>query len=154
MQEMLSRKQVLTLSVATMVGFSLFAFLAPMESLGLSAARRPEIWALSRYGIAAGWLLIAAIIYATRGFKAYGKSLNYAAYSSGIVAMALATFWVSISGGYAIYGSALCYTAISALLCLTIPSFRWAMVAGPVILVIQIAADWFLLFIAGQFRIN
>ena len=154
MQEILTRKQVLSLFIITMAGFSLFALLTPMESLGLSSARRPEVWALSRYGIVAGWLLIAAVIYAVRGFESYSLSLSRCAISSGVVAMILATFWIGVSGGYAIYGSALAYTAISALVCMTFSSSRWALLVGPVLLIVQILADWYLLYLAGQFRIH
>ncbi len=98
MQEMLTRKQVLGLFLTTMAGFSLFAFLTPMESLGLSAARRPEVWELSRYGIVAGWLLIAALIYLARGFQSYSLSLSRCAISSGRPGGALATAGIMVSG--------------------------------------------------------
>ncbi|MEH6814302.1 MAG: hypothetical protein V7677_17335 [Motiliproteus sp.] len=154
MNEQLDRRQVLTLFAATMALFALFAYFTDTHSLGLGNAGMPDVWAISRYAIVAGWLAIAALIYLLRGRIAYAKSLNHALLCAGILAIMLASTWAETIGSYGIFGSAICYSVISGLLCMTVKSRRWAAALGPLLCIVQILSDFLLLFIAGEFRIH
>ncbi len=154
MNKQLNTRQVISLLAVTLALFSLFAYLTDIHSLGLGSARTPEIWAISRYAIVLAWLVLAGLIFFVRDRSAYGKSFNHGLLCAGILTLVLASTWAEQSGGYAIFGSAISYALISALLCMTFKNYRWATLAAPVLALVQITCDFILLFIAGQFRIH
>jgi len=154
MSKYLSRSKVLVICLVTLGGYFIFASNTDLSSLGLSSARNPERWSLWRYIVVGSWIVIAIFIYLLRKKQAYKNSFLYATIFSAVIAFVLSSIWIGGSSSYGIVGSAITYSLISGLLCMTISNQLAAGIFGAVLMAIQLAVDIVVLGLAGVFRIH
>lgn len=156
MKKHLSQANVIILYAITFGGFLIFTLNTDLESLGLNAASNPERWSLWRHVTVDSWLLISFTIYLLRKKQALCLSYLYAVIFSSVIALLLSNIWIGGSNDYGlgVLGSAVFYSLISGLLCMTLRNKTVAGLLGALLLVIQLVVDIIVLGLAGGFRIH
>jgi hypothetical protein len=155
MENTLTQKQVAGLFLITIIGYIIFATNTDPGSFSFRLSRNDsETWALWRYPIVGAWLLLAFLLFIARKKVAYRKSFFHGLLFSGIVALILAGKWIEVSDKMAVLGTAITYTIIAGLLCMTLKHHVWAGILAGVLVIAQILVDIVLLGIAGDIRIH
>ena len=142
--------------LAVIAAFALYAIFVQF-TLDADFKPRPQYvdaWMYARYLVFAGWILLAYLVYKFRKESADIGNLRRAGISAGIVSFGLAlVFGVSMFGA-AILGSALTYTAISAFMCFTIKQRILNPVLAFILVPVQVIADTFVFWMAGNYQIH
>ena len=155
MADTLDKKHVAGIFLITIIGYIVFAANTDPGSFSFRLSKDDsENWALWRYPIVGAWLLIAYLLYIARKKIAYRKSFFHGLLFSGIVSLILAGKWVEVSDTVAVLGTAITYTIIASLMCITLKHHVWAGILAGVLVIAQILVDIVVLGIAGDFRIH
>lgn len=155
MNDTLSQKQVAGFFLITMMGYIVFAMNTDPGSFSFRLTKQDSVtWALWRYPIVGSWLLLAFLLFIARKKIAYRKSFFHGLLFSGIVSLILAGKWVEVSDKLAVLGSAITYTMIAGLLCMTHKHHVWAGILAGMLVIAQVVVDIIVLGIAGDFRIH
>lgn len=155
MNDTLSQKQVAGIFFITMMGYIVFAMNTDPGSFSFRLTKQDaETWALWRYPIVGAWLLLAFLVFIAREKIACRKSFFHGLLFTGIVSLILAGKWVEVSDKMAVLGTAITYTLIAGLLCMTLKHHVWAGILAGVLVIAQILVDIIVLGIAGDIRIH
>ena len=155
MDDTLSQKQVAGVFLITMMGYIVFAMNTDPGSFSFRLTKQDSVrWASWRYPIVGAWLLLAFLVFIAREKIAYRKSFFHGLLFSGIVSLILAGKWVEVSDKMAVLGTAITYTMIAGLLCMTIKHHVWAGILAGMLVIAQVVVDIIVLGIAGDFRIH
>ena len=155
MNDTISQRQVAGLFLITIIGYIIFAANTDPGSFSFRLSRNDsETWALWRYPIVGAWLLLAFLLFIARKKIAYRKSFFHGLLFSGIVSLILAGKWIEVSDKMAVLGTAVTYTMIASLLCMTVKHHVWAGILAGMLVIAQVVVDIIVLGIAGDFRIH
>jgi len=155
MNDTLSQKQVAGIFLISIIGYIVFAALTDPGSFSFKLAKDDaENWALWRYPIVGAWVLLAFILFIARKKIACRKSFFHGLLFSGIVSLILAGKWIEVSDKMSVLGTAITYTMIASLLCMTVKHHVWAGILAGVFVIAQVIVDIVVLGIAGDFRIH
>ena len=155
MNDTLSQKQVAGIFLITMMGYIVFAMNTDPGSFSFRLTKQDSVtWDSWRYPIVGAWLLLAFLVFIAREKIAYRKSFFHGLLFSGIVSLILAGKWVEVSDKMAVLGTAITYTLIAGLLCMTLKHHVWAGILAGVLVIAQILVDIIVLGIAGDIRIH
>lgn len=151
----LSQRQVAGIFLIAIVGYIVFAANTDPGSFSFRLSKDDsETWALWRYPIVGVWLLLAFLLYIARKKIVYRKSFIHGLVYSGIVSLILATKWIEVSETMAVLGTAITYTMIAGLLCMTVKHHVRAGILSGMLVIAQLVVDIIVLGIAGDFRIH
>ena len=155
MTDTLDKKHVTEIFLITIIGYIVFAANTDPGSFSFKLAKDDFVnWVLWRYPIVGAWVLLAYLLYIARNKIAYRKSFIHGLIYSGIVSLILAAKWIEVSDTMAVLGTAVTYTMIAGLLCMTLKHHVWAGILAGVLVLAQILIDIVILGIAGDFRIH
>ena len=155
MNETLSQKQVAAIFFITIFGYIIFATNTDPGSFSFRLTKQDAgIWALWRYPVVGAWLLLAFLVFIAREKIALRKSFFHGLLFSGIVSFILAGKWIEFSDKVAVLGTAITYTMIAGLLCMTVKHHVWAGILAGALVIAQVLVDIVVLGIAGDFRIH
>lgn len=155
MNNILSQTKVAGLFLITIIGYIIFSANTEPGSFSFRLTKyNSETWALWRYLVVGSWLLLAYLLFIAQSKTAFRKSFTDAIISSGFVSFVLVIIWLKYISKIAILGSAITYTMIAGLLCLTLKNHLQARIIAPILVIAQIIVDIFVLGIAGDFRIH
>ena len=155
MNDTLSQKLVAGIFFIVIIGYIIFVESTDPGSFSFRLSKQDsETWALWRYPIVGAWLLLAFLVFIARKKIAYRKSFYHGLLFSGIVSLILAGKWIELSDTIAVLGTAITYTMIAGLLCMTLKHHVWAGILAGLLVIAQILVDIVVLGIAGDFRIH
>jgi len=102
------------------------------------------------------WSLVVACLFGVYCARkdSFPKEFFHGLLFSGIVSLILAGKWVEVSDKMAVLGTAITYTMIAGLLCMTLKHHVWAGILAGMLVIAQVVVDIIVLGIAGDFRIH